>query len=135
MQTTCGVLITDGVQLLICHPTNGAKWDIPKGRQDPGEDHITTAVRELREETGLVVDPAQLEYVGMHPYKPGKQLALFMHRVESMPDADGLICHSHFTWHGREIPEMDDFAVLTYAEAMRRVNDDLRRVITPLLSN
>ncbi|MEO3749260.1 NUDIX domain-containing protein [Streptomyces sp. B6B3] len=35
-------------------------WDLPVGKSDPGEPVTETAVRELREETGLVVDPADL---------------------------------------------------------------------------
>jgi 8-oxo-dGTP pyrophosphatase MutT (NUDIX family) len=35
-------------------------WDLPTGKNDPGEPVTATAVRELREETGLVVDPASL---------------------------------------------------------------------------
>ncbi len=35
-------------------------WDLPVGKSDPGEPVTQTAVRELREETGLVVDPADL---------------------------------------------------------------------------
>ncbi|MCQ5362959.1 MAG: NUDIX domain-containing protein [Candidatus Methanomethylicia archaeon] len=30
------------------------KYDIPKGLQQPGEDELTTALRELGEETGLI---------------------------------------------------------------------------------
>ncbi|MEU6200262.1 NUDIX domain-containing protein [Streptomyces sp. NPDC047061] len=35
-------------------------WDLPAGKSDPGEPVTGTAVRELREETGLVVDPESL---------------------------------------------------------------------------
>ena len=35
-------------------------WDLPVGKSEPGEPITTTAVRELREETGLVVDPGSL---------------------------------------------------------------------------
>ncbi|TDC77314.1 NUDIX domain-containing protein [Streptomyces hainanensis] len=35
-------------------------WDLPVGKSDPGEPVTVTAVRELREETNLVVDPADL---------------------------------------------------------------------------
>ncbi|RKN40475.1 NUDIX domain-containing protein [Streptomyces hoynatensis] len=35
-------------------------WDLPVGKSDPGEPVTATAVRELREETGLVADPADL---------------------------------------------------------------------------
>lgn len=35
-------------------------WDIPVGKSNPGEPVTATAVRELREETGVVVDPKTL---------------------------------------------------------------------------
>lgn len=35
-------------------------WDLPVGKSEPGEPVTQTAVRELREETGLVVDPGSL---------------------------------------------------------------------------
>ncbi|MHB9860665.1 NUDIX domain-containing protein [Streptomyces sp. YIM S03343] len=36
-------------------------WDLPVGKSEPGESVIGTAVRELYEETGLVVAPEALE--------------------------------------------------------------------------
>ncbi|MDI5966786.1 NUDIX domain-containing protein [Streptomyces sp. SL54] len=35
-------------------------WDLPSGKSDPGEPVTTTAVRELYEETGVVVAPESL---------------------------------------------------------------------------
>ncbi|MGH3587179.1 MAG: NUDIX domain-containing protein [Pseudonocardia sp.] len=36
-------------------------WDLPVGKSAPGEPITTTAVRELHEETGMTVDPADLD--------------------------------------------------------------------------
>ncbi|WP_269470695.1 NUDIX domain-containing protein [Streptomyces humicola] len=35
-------------------------WDLPVGKSEPGEPITETAVRELREETGLIVKPESL---------------------------------------------------------------------------
>ncbi|MEV6986499.1 NUDIX domain-containing protein [Sphaerisporangium sp. NPDC051017] len=40
-------------------------WDLPVGKADKGELITTTAVRELREETGLVVNPDRLKVAGL----------------------------------------------------------------------
>lgn len=40
-------------------------WDLPVGKADKGEVITTTAARELKEETTLVVDPAELKVAGI----------------------------------------------------------------------
>jgi 8-oxo-dGTP pyrophosphatase MutT (NUDIX family) len=35
-------------------------WELPGGGIDPGESYLEAAVREIKEETGLVLDPAQV---------------------------------------------------------------------------
>jgi 8-oxo-dGTP pyrophosphatase MutT (NUDIX family) len=35
-------------------------WELPGGGIDPGESYLEAAVREIREETGLVLDPGQV---------------------------------------------------------------------------
>ena len=134
MQTTCGILITNGTHLLICHPTGaGNRWDIPKGRQDEGEDDATTAVRETYEETGIIVNAKSLSHLGTWPYKPTKQLSLFLYTVAVMPNLRELTCHSHFELNGKEIPEMDRYDIVPYDEALTKFNTDMRRIVEPLL--
>ena len=38
----------------------GGWWELPGGGINPGESYLEAAVREIKEETGLVLDPAQI---------------------------------------------------------------------------
>jgi len=128
-QITCGVLITNGTQLLICHPTHNVTWNLPKGRQDPGESFAETAVRELAEETGIELTIDQIEFLGEYEYKHNKQIVLFKHSVEQMPDVKTLHCPSLFDYHGVMTPEMDNYAVVDYDTAFKMLNRDLTKVL------
>jgi len=128
--TTCGVLVSDGEHLLIGQATASPRWDIPKGVAEPGESFVAAAGRELREETGLVADPAALVPLGVHRYLPGKQLALFAWHPAAMPDPAGLRCSSTFRGRdGRLVPEFARFALLPWAEAVARVGKNMARVL------
>ncbi|HME20545.1 MAG TPA: NUDIX hydrolase [Acetobacteraceae bacterium] len=65
-RTSCGVIVTDGVRVLLGHATRSPRWDIPKGLAEPGESFAAAAVRELAEETGLAVSEAELRPFGVH---------------------------------------------------------------------
>ncbi len=45
------------------------RWGYPGGDLEAGEDFVAAAVRELAEETALVVDPATLESLGVRRFR------------------------------------------------------------------
>lgn len=114
---SCGTLIINKRgELLLCHVTGTEQWDIPKGMQDPGESTLDAAMRELREETGLVFDRTLFEEIGRFDYRRDKHLHLY--KLTAPDDVDSLghlICTSHFTHHvtGTPTPEVDDFCWAT----------------------
>lgn len=110
---SCGTLVlgSDG-RLLLCHVTGTAAWDIPKGMQDPGETPLESAMRELREEAGVVFPPERFHDLGKFSYRRDKRLHLF--RVDAgdeLGDLSQLVCTSFFPHHatGVPTPEMDGF--------------------------
>jgi len=130
---TCGVLVTDGAQLLLGHATRSPRWDIPKGVAQPGEGFAAAALRELREETGLAPPAADLIDLGRHPYLRRKDLFLFAWLPAPLPDPATLRCTSTFTTReGKTLPELDRFAILPWDEAMARVGASLARLLSSL---
>jgi 8-oxo-dGTP pyrophosphatase MutT (NUDIX family) len=60
------------------------EWDVPSGKGEPGEPITTTAIRELREETGVVAAEADLRLVHVvhgswGAEVPGMFMALVFH--------------------------------------------------------
>ena len=54
-EKSCGCIVLDKrTVLLIKH--NSGHWDFPKGHMEEGETEVETAIREVKEETGIVVD-------------------------------------------------------------------------------
>lgn len=54
-EKSCGVILytsKKGIQYLLLH-YKGGHWDFPKGHQEKGESDEETALREVREETGI----------------------------------------------------------------------------------
>jgi ADP-ribose pyrophosphatase YjhB (NUDIX family) len=62
-----GVIIEDGRVLLLDQDTDsGRSWSLPGGKVEEGETLAAALVREMREETGLDVEPGRLLYVCDH---------------------------------------------------------------------
>jgi 8-oxo-dGTP pyrophosphatase MutT (NUDIX family) len=130
LPVTCGTLIVnpDG-QLLLCHVTNTAKWDIPKGMQDPGEGTLEAAMRELYEEAGIAFAPERFADIGLFDYRPDKRLHLYLVRSGAdLANLAELKCTSFFPHHlsGADTPEVD-----AYRWAERK---DLARLCWPRMA-
>lgn len=59
-EKSCGALVyckkQDKLQLLVLRHKMGGHWSFPKGHVEQGENEIQTALREIKEETGLNVE-------------------------------------------------------------------------------
>ncbi|SEW12458.1 NUDIX domain-containing protein [Natrinema salifodinae] len=71
-------------------PPGVGEWTIPGGHVETGEEPATAAARELREETGVAVDPADLNILSAStmPPRDGKHV-ITVHYVADRADAAG----------------------------------------------
>jgi putative (di)nucleoside polyphosphate hydrolase len=120
---SCGTLVVNAAhQLLLCHVTHTAHWDIPKGMQDPGESTLEAAMRELCEEAGITFPADRFEDLGSFDYRRDKRLHLYKVQVDNeLESLDHLKCTSFFPHRttGAPTPEMDGFRWATREEVAR----------------
>lgn len=106
----------DGVpRIVVVHTTDDQEWSFPKGRQHRGERLLTTALREVREETGfLCVAEAQVgatEHLDRRG-RPKRTLFWVMRRVNGSFAPGG---------------QVDDLAWLRPQEALLRLSQERNR--------
>lgn len=132
---SCGVLLLSPQrELLLCHATGSAHWDIPKGLGEGGETPRETALREMLEETCLRVDPERLQDLGRFAYRPGKDLHLFAMWSERV-DLGACVCTSQFRdRRGHLVPEMDAFEWTPFERVAQRCAKSMTAVLTSKLS-
>jgi len=111
---SCGaVIVNDRGEIFVCHATGTARWDLPKGLADSGEDPRDAAVREAWEEAGLRLPAGALADLGEFAYLSGKRLHLFGLRVATGGiDIARCACRSFFPHQAtrRPTPEADAWA-------------------------
>lgn len=107
---TCGIIFHWNNHILLCKPTMGKYWDIPKGIKEEGETEEQALIREVKEETGISLGHNGLEFFGLLKYRPEKNLALFF---KNLPDAlpiTSMFCDSTVRLkNGKIIPEVSDY--------------------------
>jgi ADP-ribose pyrophosphatase YjhB (NUDIX family) len=73
------VIFGDGGTVLLQRRDDNGRWGLPGGAVDPGESVTAAVVREVREETGLDVEPVRLIGVYSDPAN---------HQVVTYPDGN-----------------------------------------------
>jgi len=130
---TCAIAFTDGIKLLVCHPT-GAKtfgfYSLPKGLSEKNESYIDAAIRELKEETFIKIrDKTKIKFLGEFEYNKDKKYILFKYEVDILPDINSLHCQSTFiTKDGIKIPEVDRYLYITKDE-LYQLNKKQQKII------
>ncbi|GJH09521.1 NUDIX hydrolase [Caballeronia novacaledonica] len=135
---SCGVVILNGQgDVLLCHATETTHWDVPKGAADPGESPREAALRELVEETGIVLPAGRLKDLGRFVYRRDKDLHLFAVRVgEDEVQIENCVCESYFPRYsdGTMIPEMDGYRWVSPADVDTFASRSLARLFQTTLS-
>lgn len=122
------------LQVFVAHPggpffasKDDGHWTIPKGEVEPGEDLLAAAIREVREETGIAIDPgSEFIALGSIQQKGGKIVHVWA--VESGWDDTQPVQSNSLTMEwppgsGRmlEFPEVDRARFFSVAEAKRKL--------------
>ncbi|SFJ15903.1 Predicted NTP pyrophosphohydrolase, NUDIX family [Paraburkholderia megapolitana] len=134
---SCGVVLLDpDGRVLLAHATDTSHWDIPKGHGEEGEVPHVTALRELVEETGIVLDVERLKDLGRFVYRRDKDLHLFGARARDHElDLSVCVCTSMFPRRsdGTMIPEMDAYRWVAHDEVERYASRSLTRLFQTTL--
>jgi ADP-ribose pyrophosphatase YjhB (NUDIX family) len=124
--TACALVVDDGGRLLLARragePERG-KWDLPGGFLGEGESPLDGLRRELREETGLEIEPLAFAGAWVDRYGPGEEAPFTLNlywtaRIVSgdMRAADDV---SELRWFSpEELPADDELAFSNVAEAI-----------------
>ena len=104
-----------GTEVVLCGRNSPRVWALPKGTPRPGEDREQTALREVQEETGLLVESAGLidsiEYWFVRP-SDGARCHKTVHFFCMRPTGGDTSRHDH---------EFDAVRWYTAGEALRKL--------------
>ena len=122
--TSAIVLIDENGSILACHATGKPKdsgYDFPKGIVNENEFDIDAAKREFFEECGVELDSlfpfgSSVFDCGKHTHNKEKDIHIFLCPINEFPDLSIFKCKSFFQRDGKNIPEVDGYAILDVSE-------------------
>ncbi len=89
-EKSCGAIVYrkyhGNTEILLIKHINSGHWSFPKGHVEGDETEIETAIREIKEETGIdvIIDPTFREIVSYSPKKDtNKQVVYFIARAKN----------------------------------------------------
>lgn len=130
-QVSAGVIFVDPIEekILMIHPTNQQDyWDFPKGRVEKGETTLEAAIREVGEETGMIVsDENVLNDLGFYRYNQHKNIHMYS-CFDKHVNIEDLFCDVLIEDVDNPFPECDDFKMFSIDEAIDLMCPSMKKV-------
>jgi len=137
-KVSAGVIITDFKDILIGHTTGMGKYhsyDIFKGWVWFNiENHKSAALRELKEESGIILKPTDLLDLGTFKYRSNKDLHLFLYKstnVKKEFDIKKLSCSSIVPIIN--YPEIDRYKICSIFTVQNYMHRKLYEIVSKIL--
>ena len=138
---SCGILIRCGKRFLLVHSTteftpqlvDDGRWSYPKGQVEEGESDETTALRELKEETGIDLFHKRNELELIVEYESPKRIFTAFLYVDKQQELMNHLfhCESKFTEKGNEKTEIDRFHWFTKKELEEVISESHKGKLFP----
>lgn len=111
-----GLILTDGEIFLGALPTGRKEYDLPKGLKDSGESNIDAVIREVEEEVGVDISRyrSKLQPAGRFSYLPGKDLFVYVLKLDKLPSTSSMKCSSTFDLYDRQVPEIKAYKYFSF---------------------
>lgn len=106
------------------HPTLGRDADLPGGTHEEGETTTQTVIREVEEETGVIVSDVQEVYAGLDYSTHGTHKSLFMAKLEKRPEIVMSWEHSAYEWISKE----------AFLDVAKNAKDDYMHMVYEVMS-
>jgi 8-oxo-dGTP pyrophosphatase MutT (NUDIX family) len=115
--------VMDGTrEVLLCGRSTDGLWALPKGTPEPGETLEQTALREVREETGVEVEAAgvvgEIKYWFSRPQE-GVRYNKTVYHYLLRPVGGDVSLHDHEFDDVRWLPVQEALKLMTYANEAR----------------
>ena len=133
--TSAGGVVTrpgdEGLEVLLCGRSSDRLWALPKGTPEPGETLEQTALREVREETGVEVEQegtvGEIKYWFSRPQEGVRYFKTVRHYL-MRPIGGDTTLHDHEFDDVRWFPVQEALRLLTYQNEVRILRQALELI-------